>query len=119
MKGDICEVEAADEVKVRRVRERMPSDGVVRRASDVFKLLSEPTRLRILYALSAEPLCVCEIASLLGMNQSAVSHQLRILRSAGIVNYERVGKMARYYLKEEGIVNVMESCEHIQAMEDR
>jgi len=51
MKGDICEVEAADEVKVRRVRERMPSDGVVRRASDVFKLLSEPTRLRILYAL--------------------------------------------------------------------
>lgn len=110
MKRDVCEIDDANEALVLRVKESMPEEDEIKRLSDLFKILSEPTRLRIIEALTLDSLCVCELASLLEMTQSAVSHQLRILRSAGIVDYERDGKMARYHLTDRGVADIIENC---------
>ncbi|MDI6818637.1 MAG: metalloregulator ArsR/SmtB family transcription factor [Methanothermobacter thermautotrophicus] len=115
MKRDICEIEHTDRERVLRVRAEMPSIDEIRGICDIFKILSEPTRLKILRALSLESLCVCELASLLDVTQSAVSHQLRILRNAGMVDYERDGKMARYYLRDNMVVDFIEQCSKLHS----
>jgi ArsR family transcriptional regulator len=80
-----------------------------------FKVLGDPTRLRIVYALSREELCVCDLAAVLGMTQSVVSHSLRALRQLRLVRYRRDGKIAFYCLDDEHIQSlVTDGFRHVE-----
>jgi len=76
--------------------------------AEIFKVLSEPTRVRILQALSAEELCVCDIAAVVDTTPSAISHQLRILRTNRLVKSRKDGKMVYYSLDDEHVRNLFE-----------
>ena len=75
-----------------------PADETLYRLADLYKVFGDPTRIRILYALSGGELCVCDIAELLGMTQSAISHQLRVLKQSALVKFRRDGKTVYYSL---------------------
>ncbi|MBF0120711.1 MAG: winged helix-turn-helix transcriptional regulator [Desulfobacterales bacterium] len=93
----------------------MKCDKVLFDLAEIFKILGEPTRVKILHALSKEELCVCDIASLLNSKQSAISHQLRLLRAAKIVKFRKEGKMVYYSLDDEHIANLFdEGIRHVE-----
>lgn len=82
--------------------------------AEFFKVLGDPTRIKILYALSVNEMCVCDISKLLNMTQSAVSHQLRVLRAARLVKYRKEGKVVYYSLDDEHVENVFrQGLDHI------
>ena len=84
------------------------------RLAELFKVFGDPTRIRILYALSSGELCVCDIAEVLGMTQSAISHQLRILKQADLVRCRRDGKAIFYSLADGHVQTIMEQgMEHV------
>ncbi|MBI5359144.1 MAG: helix-turn-helix transcriptional regulator [Planctomycetes bacterium] len=87
----------------------MPQE-TTRKLAETFKVLGDPTRTRIIYALSMEELCVCDIAGLLGAEQSVVSHQLRVLRNMNLVKYRRDGRVVYYSLDDEHIKNLFDEC---------
>jgi ArsR family transcriptional regulator, lead/cadmium/zinc/bismuth-responsive transcriptional repressor len=99
-----------------RIRELLPAgDRAAAELADFFKLFGDPTRIRILLALGPEELCVGEIAGLLGMQHSAISHQLRLLSRSGLVKSSKKGKNVYYFLSDRHIRNVlMQAFEHIQ-----
>jgi len=99
-KKDTCEVFCINQKKVDAVRKVMQTDGVIKKLAQTFKVLGDPTRTQILYALSEDELCVCDLACLLGKTQSAVSHQLRVLRNLDLVKYRKEGKIAYYSLND-------------------
>lgn len=98
-----CEDHFVDEDKIRRVQRAMVSDDLIGVMVEAFRALSDPTRVKIIFALSKEELCVCDLARLLGATDSAVSHQLRLLRSQRLVKYRREGKMVYYSLDDDHI----------------
>jgi DNA-binding transcriptional ArsR family regulator len=111
---DGCEVQLVDELKVRRAARNLEPASAVLDLADTFKLLGDPTRLKIVLALSREELCVCDLASVLGASQSAVSHSLRLLRQLDIVRFRRVGKCAYYTLDDEHIGRLLtEGFRHV------
>ena len=113
--NDSCEIQFVDAEKVERVRTEMRSDEAVSLLADTFKILGDPTRVRIAFALSKEELCVCDIANLLGVSQSAVSHSLRTLRQMKLVRFRRAGKIAYYTLDDEHIANLLgEGFRHVE-----
>lgn len=115
MKDDTCEIEEPDEEAVKEIRSKMLEDDIILKTTDGFKTISDPTRLKILYALSLKELCVCDLASLLGMSQSAISHQLRVLRDKNMVSFKKEGKMARYYISDAHVLNfIYMGIEHAQ-----
>lgn len=82
--------------------------------ADLFKTLGDPTRVRIMDVLAKAELCVCDLAELLGLSQSATSHQLRVLRSSNLVKYRRDGKMVFYSLQDQHVVELYrQGLEHI------
>ena len=107
MSDEVCEVVFMDEAKVARVGRELADEASCQGAADLFKLLSEPLRLRTLLALSIEPLCVCDLSRLLGASQSNLSHQLRLLRTAGLVAPRRQGKMVYYYIERKDIKDLI------------
>ncbi len=112
--GAGCEVQLVDELKVRRAARNLEPASAVLDLADTFKLLGDPTRLKIVLALSHEELCVCDLASVLGASQSAVSHSLRLLRQLDIVRFRRVGKCAYYTLDDEHIGRLLaEGFRHV------
>lgn len=100
---DLCDVRCVDESKVRRTRQAMKSAEAVATLAETFKVLGDPTRLRIAHALSREELCVCDLATVLGVSQSVVSHSLRALRQMRLVRYRKAGKIAYYALDDKHI----------------
>ena len=106
--GDACEIQFVDEKKVKRVRRQMKSVAAVSALAETFKILGDPTRIKIAFALSKEELCVCDIANLLGVSQSAVSHSLRTLRQMKLVKFRKEGKIAYYALDDEHISNLLD-----------
>ena len=83
------------------------------RLSDIFKIMGDSTRLRIIHALSTGDMCVCDIAAALGMEHSAISHQLRLLRDMRVVKYRKEGKTAVYSLDDEHVLRLFnEGLEH-------
>src|SRR6266540_5968334 len=102
----ICEIECIDEAKVAAVRGRLLPEEATARLAEMFKVLGDGTRVRIIHALSLEELCVCDIASLLGTTKSAVSHQLRMLRNMRVVRYRKAGKIVYYSLDDTHIGNL-------------
>jgi ArsR family transcriptional regulator len=116
-KPDVCDIYCVDEVAVNRVRSEMLGDTVALRLAEIFNALSDPTRVRIIYALLKAELCVCDLSALLGASQSAISHQLRILRNLRLVKFRREGKIVYYSLDDshierlvsDGLAHVAES----------
>lgn len=106
--ADACEIQFVDEKKVESVRRAMKSAAVVAALAETFKILGDPTRIKIAFALSHEELCVCDIANLLGVSQSAVSHSLRTLRQLKLVKFRKEGKIAYYSIDDEHISNLLE-----------
>lgn len=108
MSNNICQIYYVDEERVARARARMHDERTVIELADIFKVLAEPTRIRILHAISEEELCVCDIAAVVNATQSAISHQLRILRSARLVKSRKDGKMVYYSLDDEHVRKLFE-----------
>ncbi len=112
---ETCEITTVHENVVERVRSRMPDEDLLYDTAELFKVFGDSTRTRILSALFIEELCVCDIASLLNMTKSAVSHQLRILRQTKIVKSRRSGKEIYYSLDDEHISKIYGmALEHLQ-----
>jgi DNA-binding transcriptional ArsR family regulator len=93
--------------KIRSARKAFGSDEQVVSLSETFKVLSDPTRLKIVIALAKEELCVYDIAELLGVSESAVSHQLRLLKTLRLVKFRKSGKMVFYSLDDEHIEDLI------------
>ena len=111
---DLCEVFDAHEDAVARVKEKMLSEEEYSDLSEFFKIFGNPTRLKIISLLCVDDLCVCDISEALGLNQTTVSNQLRILRANNIVKYQKEGKMARYSLTDLHIEMIYKvGLEHI------
>lgn len=103
----VCAASIVDDAAVARVTSRLPDDREAKRTSDIFSALADPTRLRILQSLSFEELCVCDIAAVADVSQSAASHQLRLLRDRDLVAYRREGKRAVYRLTDEHVRDLL------------
>lgn len=102
-----CSATVIDEHAVLRARESGASSAVVTDAVAMFSALADPTRLRILEALSQGELCVCDLAELSSVSQSAVSHQLRLLRDRALVTFRRDGNRAVYRLADEHVRSML------------
>lgn len=105
----------ADARRVAAVRAALVGTGAVELLAETFRVLGDPTRVRILDALSHAELCVCDVATLLGLSQSAVSHQLRILRGLRLVRSRREGRMVFYTLDDDHITGLFrEGLRHVE-----
>ena len=108
-----CDHVHSDAVEKRRVT--MPDTARLYELSDFFKVFGDSTRISILFAIDADPMCVCDIAALLGMTKSAVSHQLKILRQSHLVTYRRSGKNVYYTLADDHVRDIIEKAlDHIE-----
>jgi DNA-binding transcriptional ArsR family regulator len=105
--NDICELFCFNKNKVNAVKKFMLPVEKIISLTDIFKILGDSTRAKILLALSKDELCVCDIAHVLGISLSAVSHQLRLLRNLGLVKYRNVGRMAFYSLDSGHIMKLV------------
>lgn len=115
--GDACEIQFVDEQKVENARSAMKSAETISLLAETFKILGDPTRIKIAFALSKEELCVCDIANLLGVSQSAVSHSLRTLRQMKLVRFRKEGKIAYYTLDDDHIANLLdEGFRHVEEL---
>ncbi len=109
------------EVILDAVRNELPTDELLCDLSDLFKLFGDTTRMKILYSLFESEMCVCAIAELLGMTQSAISHQLKTLKDANLVGNRREGKTIYYYLSDDHVRTIVaQGFEHlIEARNER
>ncbi len=103
-----CSCTIIHEDVVNHVKERMPSDESLYDLAELFKAFADTTRIKILWALSESEMCVCDIAALLGMTQSAISHQLRGLKQARLVSNRKEGKIVFYSLNDQHIKHIFE-----------
>jgi len=111
---DICEILCVDRKKVAQVRRKMQPVEKLMALADLFDALGDSTRVRLLHALSYDELCVCDLASLIGLSQSAVSHQLRLLRMSRLVKNRKDGKMVYYSLDDEHVGSLLaEGLKHV------
>ncbi len=112
---DLCETSCVHPAAVAKASKAVLTGQTLTQLADFYKLLGDATRLRILSALAASELCVCDLAETMQMNQSAVSHQLRVLRTGRLVTYRREGKMAIYRLDDEHVASILAtSLTHIE-----
>jgi len=110
----VCDCEVIHEDVVGRVRDKMPDSGDFYSLAGFYKMLADKTRAQILWALSNETMCVCDLAVLLGMTKSAISHQLKSLRLAKIVKSDKRGREVYYSLIDEHIRAIFTNAfEHI------
>ncbi len=113
----VCECHDIHQEAIDMVGEQMLDKSVFADMVELFKAFSDNTRLRILFALSESELCVCDISELLGVSQSAVSHQLRVLKSTGLVKFEKRGKQVFYSLDDDHVRRIFrQALEHVNHM---
>ncbi|MCR5328528.1 MAG: metalloregulator ArsR/SmtB family transcription factor [Saccharofermentans sp.] len=99
---------------LKAVKADMPKDELLQDLGDLFKIFGDTTRIKIMFALYEDEMCVCAIADLLGMTQSAISHQLKVLKAANLVNNRREGKTIYYSLADEHVKSIIaQGYEHI------
>lgn len=109
-----CQIRHINTKNVAKAMGVIPEAAVIQNLADLFKALGDPTRLRIVTALVAVELCVCDLSAVCGLSESAISHQLRILRNLRIVKYRREGKIVYYRLDDSHVeALVRQSLEHI------
>lgn len=119
MSEDICQVSCQVNVihqkQVMQASKNMPGEHLVSEAAELFSLLGDNSRLRILQALNTTELCVCDLAAILNTSSSAVSHQLRLMRTKGLVRYRKEGKIAYYSLADSYVQDVLsKTFEHLK-----
>ena len=102
---------------VNKIKKQMPEDGFIYDLAELFKVFADSTRMKIIYSLMKEELCVCDIANIVGTTQSAISHQLRILKQAKLVKFRREGKVIFYSLDDGHIYEIVKKgSEHIEEL---
>jgi len=110
-----CEAPHLDHGSSAARRQRLMPSRTVEALADTFRVLGDPTRVRILDALSCGELCVCDIASLAGISESAVSHQLRLLRGMRLVRPRRAGRLVYYALDDQHIIELLrQALTHVE-----
>jgi ArsR family transcriptional regulator len=107
---EICECSVIHEDVVAAVKKAMPDDEALLDLADLFKVFGDSTRVKIISALLRAEMCVCDIAALLGMSKSAISHQLRTLRQTRLVKYRREGKVVYYSLQDEHVGTIFDQA---------
>ncbi len=113
--SDMCEQLCEHPQTVCQARSEMVPEAEAQQVTEMFRLLGDMTRFKILQALSKRELCVCDIAAVVQMAQSAVSHQLRLLRGARLVKYRKEGTMAWYSLSDDNIAILLQhGVDHVQ-----
>jgi DNA-binding transcriptional ArsR family regulator len=111
---ETCDTFHADPARVAAVRAGLPTGDTLEALAETFKALGDPTRLRMLTALAEAELCVCDLASLVGISESAASHQLRLLRTLRLVRSRREGRMVHYRLDDDHIVGLLaQGLDHV------
>ena len=108
---EICKENIINYEKVESAKRSLPSDKEIYNLSETFKVLGDSTRLRILLALVKEELCVCDLATLINLSVSAISHQLRLLRGMKLVKFRKQGKMVYYSLDDAHIEKIIEQAQ--------
>ena len=103
-----CDCDVIHDSIVKKVKDRMPQVETLYDLAELFKIFGDSTRIRILWALHEAEMCVCDIAFLLNMTQSAISHQLRLLKNADLVKSRREGKIVFYSLKDEHVKQIFD-----------
>lgn len=113
-KEKICYISTTDDAALKAIKDNLYGEEIISDLSQIFKAIGDPTRLRIIYVLSKQPLCVCDIASLLDMTQSAISHHLRLLRNLKLVKFRKEGKMVIYSLDDHHVLELFnQGLEHV------
>jgi ArsR family transcriptional regulator len=113
--SDRCEETIIDRDKVERAHQALLDGLTATYLADMFKALADPTRVRIISVLAQTELCVCDLAATLGMTQSAVSHQLRLMRRMRLVKNRKAGRMVYYSLDDEHIDDLFRrGLEHVE-----
>ncbi len=114
-KKDLCSCTVIHEDAVSKARSGMPQDVLLYDLAEVFKVFGDLTRIRILCALIETELCVCDIATLLEMTQSSISHQLRVLKQAKLVKYRKDGKVVYYSLEDAHVQQIFaQALNHVK-----
>ena len=112
MKEYLCETKIIHEDAVKEVQQHILKDYQLDKVSHLFKVLSDPTRIKILFALEKHELCVCDITVILNMTQSAISHQLKVLRDADLVRTRRDGKTIFYSIADAHVHLIFNQAIH-------
>lgn len=111
---DVCEINCIHEEDVNEIKKQMLEKDTLHQLAETFKILGDPTRIQIIYALSIKELCVCDISAILNLSQSAISHQLRVLRNSRLVKYRKEGKIVYYSIDDSHITNLFrEGLDHM------
>lgn len=109
-----CDVECVHTEIIEDVISKLPDEEILYDVAELFKVFGDSTRVRIICALFEVEMCVCDIAAVLNMTQSAISHQLRVLKQARLVKYRREGKTVYYSLSDSHIKNIFnQAFEHV------
>jgi DNA-binding transcriptional ArsR family regulator len=112
---EVCDLVQIDLARVRKIRAELVVPEAVQGLAETFSALGDPTRVRILDALSHGELCVCDLAAVLGLSQSAVSHQLRLLRNIRLVKPRRDGRIVFYSLDDQHIMSIFkQTLQHVE-----
>ena len=112
---DVCDLVQIDLARVRKIRGALTAPDAVQSLADTFSALGDPTRVRILDALSHGELCVCDLAAVLGLSQSGVSHQLRLMRGMRLVRPRRDGRVVFYSLDDQHIMSIFrQTLQHVE-----
>ena len=115
MHSEVCEANVIHQDVVAKVRENMQDEDPIYEVAELFKVFGDPTRLKLLAALLAQEMCVCDLSDLLGISQSAVSHQLRLLRTSRLVKNRREGKSVYYSLDDDHVATILaQGMEHVR-----
>ena len=110
---DVCEVTCLHPDAVALARTHLPDEPCVDHATSFLKLMADPTRLKILSALATTELCVCDLAAVVGISESAVSHQLRLLRTGRVVTFRKDGPVAYYRLLDHHVtITIRNALDH-------
>ncbi|HWI18432.1 MAG TPA: metalloregulator ArsR/SmtB family transcription factor [Vicinamibacterales bacterium] len=112
---EVCDLVQIDLARVRKIRAALVTPDAVQGLADTFNAMGDPTRVRILDALSHGELCVCDLAAVLSLSQSAVSHQLRLLRGMRLVRPRRDGRIVFYSLDDQHIISLFkQTLQHVE-----
>jgi DNA-binding transcriptional ArsR family regulator len=104
---DVCDNHCIHQDAVLEVKAKMLPSKIFKDVSENFKIIGDLTRVKILFALSKKELCVCDLSSIIGMSESAISHQLRLLRNHNMVKFRKDGKMAYYSLGDTHVIQLL------------
>lgn len=117
MEENLCEITIIHEDVVKEVKKIMPKDDEIYDLAEFFKVFADSTRMKMIYALIENELCVCDLANIVNTTQSAISHQLKILRQSKLVKFRKEGKVVYYSLDDEHISQIVKKGrEHIEEL---